>query len=210
MHQDSRLSCSALYRAEPKTCELEKLQIQKQLRAGVTEPTTSEWAIPVLSVLKKGGSLQFWIDYRRLNETTIKDTYPLPRTEECIDSLGTVRFLSTRVANSGYWQILIEKKNSRQNSVCTPRRTIASYANAVWTNQRSQQHWDEHWTSFHPNSNGKHAGYVLMAYLSLKFGGRISSSRGRNFAHSWRCPCVVKDIKMLVFPHHGDIPGARC
>ena len=61
---------SAPYRAGPKTRELEQFEIDKQLHAGVSEPSHSEWASPVLFAPKKDGSLRICIDYRRLNAMT--------------------------------------------------------------------------------------------------------------------------------------------
>lgn len=53
---------------------------QRQLiRMGVIEPAQSEWASLVLFNLKADGSLRFFIDYRRLNNVTIKDSYPFQR-----------------------------------------------------------------------------------------------------------------------------------
>ena len=58
---------SAPYRAGPKTRELEQFGIEKQLKAGVIEPSNSDWAVTVLFAPKKDGRLRFCIDYRRLN-----------------------------------------------------------------------------------------------------------------------------------------------
>jgi RNase H-like domain found in reverse transcriptase/Reverse transcriptase (RNA-dependent DNA polymerase) len=52
--------------------------------------------------------MRFCIDYRRLNALTVRDSYPLPRMDECIDSLGDARIFSTLDCNSGYWQIPVE------------------------------------------------------------------------------------------------------
>ena len=82
---------SAPYRAGPKTRELEEEEVKRQLEAGVIEPSNSEWAAPVLFAPKKDGKLRFCIDYRKLNAMTVKDSYPLPRMDECIDTLGEAK-----------------------------------------------------------------------------------------------------------------------
>lgn len=52
------------------------------LEADVIEPAISEWVAPIMFALKKDGSLQFCIDYRKLNAATIRDSYPIPRMDE--------------------------------------------------------------------------------------------------------------------------------
>jgi hypothetical protein len=69
--------------------------VQRILKAGVIEPANSERASPVVLVPKPDGSMRFCMDYRRLNTQTIRDSYPLPRMEECIDSLGYAKVFST-------------------------------------------------------------------------------------------------------------------
>ena len=81
------------------------------LRAGVTEPAQSEWASPVVLVPKPDGTLRFCVDYRRLNAITVRDTYPLPRRDKCIDSLGESNIFTTLDCNAGYWQIPMAAKD---------------------------------------------------------------------------------------------------
>lgn len=56
-----------LFREVPKTIKLKRADIDNQLKAGVIEPARSEWAAPVVFVLKKDDKLPFFIDYRSLN-----------------------------------------------------------------------------------------------------------------------------------------------
>jgi hypothetical protein len=73
------------------------------LKSGVIESATSEWASPVVLVPKPDGSMRFCIDYRKLNAVSVRDSYPLPRMDEHIDSLGDASVFSTLDCNSGYW-----------------------------------------------------------------------------------------------------------
>lgn len=67
---------------------MEKETIQKMLEEGVIEPSISEWAAPIVFAPKKDGSLRVCIDYRRLNAVRIRDSYPIPRIDECIGFFG--------------------------------------------------------------------------------------------------------------------------
>jgi Reverse transcriptase (RNA-dependent DNA polymerase) len=96
-------SYSQPYRAGAKAREAESVEIHRMLRAGVIEPAASEWASPVVLVPKPDGSMRFCINYRRLNNVTVRDSYPLPRMDECIDSLGDARVFCKIDCNSGYW-----------------------------------------------------------------------------------------------------------
>lgn len=61
----------------------------------------------------KNGSLRFYVNQRKLNADTSKHAHPLPKMNECIDSLGEARIFSTVDASSGYWQIKNDKHNCK-------------------------------------------------------------------------------------------------
>ena len=76
------------YRAGLRAREIERSEVDRMLREDVIEAAAEEWASPVVLVPKPDGTLRFCVDYRKLNALTPRDTYPLPRMDECIDSLG--------------------------------------------------------------------------------------------------------------------------
>ena len=79
------------------------------LKMGVIEEAKCEWASPIVFVPKPDGSMRFCVDYRRLNQMTVRDSYPIPRMDECIDSLGDASVCTNLDANCGYWQIEIDE-----------------------------------------------------------------------------------------------------
>ena len=117
--EGARPSKSAPYRTGPKTRELENEEVRRQVEAGVIEESNSEWAAPVLFAPKKDGKLRFCVDYRTLNAMTVKDSYPLPRMDECVDTLGAANIFTTLDAFWGYWQIKLSEKDKPKTSfVC--------------------------------------------------------------------------------------------
>ena len=72
------------------------------LDAGVIRPSNSPWCNAVVLVRKKDGSLRFCIDFRKLNSLTVKDSHPLPRICEMLESLEGAAHYSTFDMNSGF------------------------------------------------------------------------------------------------------------
>ncbi|WVZ71283.1 hypothetical protein U9M48_019885 [Paspalum notatum var. saurae] len=95
------------YRVAPKEQELIKENIDELLGKGFIRPSSSPWAFPVLFVDKKDGSRRMCVDYRALNDVTIKNKYPLPRIDDLFDQLQGACVFSKIDLRSGYHQMKI-------------------------------------------------------------------------------------------------------
>ena len=96
------------YRVSPKEGLIIKEQVEAMLAKGVIRPANSPWSSPVVLVVKKNGSIRFCVNYKKLNDLTRKDAYPLPRTEELLETIAGHKVYSTIDLYSGYWQIPME------------------------------------------------------------------------------------------------------
>jgi len=99
------------YRMGPRSRELTRKEVQRMMDRGVIETSSSECANPVDLVPKPDGTVRFCIDYQRLIELTVKDSYLLHRIEDCLDSLGEAAFFSTLDCNAGCWQLPVSPKD---------------------------------------------------------------------------------------------------
>ena len=97
-------------RQKPEVQRHEQDQLKEMLEQEVIRPSCSPWASPVVMVKKKGGTLRFCIDFRKLNDVTIKDAHPLPRIYGT-DSLKRAKLFSTLNLKFGYWQMPIKKEH---------------------------------------------------------------------------------------------------
>lgn len=93
--------------------------LKQMLEAEVIQPSCSPWAAPIVPVRKKDGGLRFCVDYRKLNEVTRKDAYPLPRIDDALDSLANASWFSTLDLVSGYWQVEIDPKDKPKTTFIT-------------------------------------------------------------------------------------------
>ena len=90
------------YRMAPLELQELKRPLQELLDKGYIRPSVSPWGAPVLFVKKKDGTLRLCIDYRKLNQVTVKNKYPLPRIEDLFDQLHGASTFSKIDLRSGY------------------------------------------------------------------------------------------------------------
>jgi hypothetical protein len=102
----------------PELVELKK-QIDELSEKGYIRPSTSPWATPVLFVEKKDGTRRMCIDYRALNEVTIRNKYRLPKLEDLFDQQREATMFSKIDMRSGYHQLRIQPSDILKTTFIT-------------------------------------------------------------------------------------------
>ena len=106
-------------RASPsKHVEIER-QVEDLLQRDIIKKSNSPWAFRVVLVTKKDGSQRFCVDYRQVNEVTIKDAYPLPHIDDALSALSGVKWFSTLKLASGYGQVPMDPASSGKAAFVT-------------------------------------------------------------------------------------------
>jgi hypothetical protein len=96
-----------------------KTQLPNLLEKGFIRPSSSPWGCPTIFVKKKDQTLRICVDYRPLNEVTIKNKYPLPRIDLLFDQHTRARVFSKIDLRSGYHQIRIRPKDIPKTAFTT-------------------------------------------------------------------------------------------
>ena len=104
--------------AASELAELKK-QLEELQRIGFIRPSSSPWGAPVLFVKKKDESMRMCVDYRALNEVTIKNKYPLPRIDDLFDQLKGAKYFSKIDLRSGYHQLKIKESDIPKTAFVT-------------------------------------------------------------------------------------------
>ena len=96
-----------------------KEEIQRLLDAGLIAPSRSQWTSPVVVVEKKNGKKRLCVDYRKLNKVTKRDSYPLPRVDDMLETLSGAQWFSSLDLASGFWQVELDKKDREKSTFIT-------------------------------------------------------------------------------------------
>ena len=86
--------------------ELKKQLIEFEAKQFI-QSSSSPWGAAVVFVNKPDGSLRLCIDYRKLNEVTIKNRYPLPRIDDMFDQLSGAKVFSQLDLATGFHQLRV-------------------------------------------------------------------------------------------------------
>lgn len=116
---------SKIYRY-PKIHEQEiEIQINEMLKQNIIKPSNSPYNSPLWIVPKKSDNSgkQKWrivIDYRKLNEVTISDKFPLPNIDSTLEKLGMAQYFTTLDLAKGFHQILVREEDRKKTAFSTP------------------------------------------------------------------------------------------
>lgn len=130
------------YRMPPQRKEVLGKEIEKMLEDGIIEECESPYAAPVVMVPKKDGSTRVCVDYRRLNEITINDKYPMPRIDDLLHAAHTTKYMTTLDLKAGYWQVSVKQADRDKTAFVSPfgtyrfKRMAFGLKNAPATFQR--------------------------------------------------------------------------
>ncbi|CAF2655625.1 unnamed protein product [Rotaria sp. Silwood2] len=107
------------YRKSNKDPEILRKETEKLLKNGIIEQSTSPWSSPVVLVKKKDGTTRFCVDYRRLNQITTKDAFPLPRIDAIYDQLTKATYFTKFDFKAGYFQVPLDKADRPKTAFST-------------------------------------------------------------------------------------------
>ncbi|KAK4315748.1 hypothetical protein Pmani_013054 [Petrolisthes manimaculis] len=118
--KDSTPIKQAPYRMNPTKREVIRQEVKFLIDHGLAEPSSSEWASPCLLVPKPDGTYRMCTDYRRVNQVSRSDSYPLPTIQGILDDLGTSTYLTKLDLLKGYYQVGLTKEASKISAFVTP------------------------------------------------------------------------------------------
>lgn len=80
---------------------------------------------PIVRVAKKDGSMQFCVDYCKLNAITMLNVYPLPQIDDSLDLLANTKYFTSLNLASGYWQVGMEQTSQEKLAVLVIRQRLS-------------------------------------------------------------------------------------
>ncbi|CAC5420078.1 unnamed protein product [Mytilus coruscus] len=96
-------------------------EIQKLLDHGIISPSKSPWSGPLVVVRKANSSLRLCCDLRKINQITVRDSYPLPTIDDSLDALRGNTWFSTIDLVSGYYQCAMDPIDALKTSFVTSK-----------------------------------------------------------------------------------------
>lgn len=115
------------YRVNPVKRVTMQREVAYLLENGFVVPSSSPWSSPSLLVPKSDQAPCFCNDYRRVNTITKPDSFPLPRMDDCLDCVGSAKYVTNLDMLKGYWQVLLSLCASDISAFITPDNFLHAF-----------------------------------------------------------------------------------
>ena len=109
------------YRTPINSREVVDKAVDEMLEAKVIRRSNSPWSFPVVIVDKKDGTKRFCVDFRKLNQITKPNSYPLPLIDDILALLGRAKYFTSLDLKSGYWQVLMDETDKEKTAFACHR-----------------------------------------------------------------------------------------
>ncbi|XP_066975378.1 uncharacterized protein [Macrobrachium rosenbergii] len=108
------------YRLNPIKRDIVEKEIKYMLEHDLIQPSVSPWSSPIVLVKKSDGKFRMCVDYRKVNTSTKNDSFPLPRIDDCLDQIGSSKFITKLDLLKGYWQVPLSTRAREISAFVTP------------------------------------------------------------------------------------------
>lgn len=108
------------YRVHPEKRKYLDAEVKYMLDNGIAQPSSSSWASPCLLVPKSDNTPRFCSNFRKVNHVTKPDSFPIPRVEDCVDQVGSAKYVSKFDLLKGYWQAPLSERAREIAAFITP------------------------------------------------------------------------------------------
>ena len=124
---DTRPIKKPSHRVSPAKIPIIQEELKSILEKGVIQPSTSPYSAPIVLQKKKDGSWRFFVDFRDLNDVTVKGAFPIPKIDQSFDALRGAKVFSSLDLVSGYWQVPVAPEDRQKTTFVTPDGGLYEY-----------------------------------------------------------------------------------
>lgn len=129
------------YPMSPAIQKIVHQELEEMLKLGVVRPSRSAWSSPIVMARKKDGTYRFCVDYRKVNQSTERDAYPLPFVSNTLDKLRDAKFLTSLDIKSAYWQVPVEESSRAATAFTVPGRGLFEFCRMPFGLHNSPATW---------------------------------------------------------------------
>lgn len=215
------------YRVNPTKRALMQQEVKYLLDHGFAVPSSSSWSSPSLLVPKPDQTPRFCNDYRKVNAVTKPDSFPLPRMDDCVDRVGSAKYVTKLDLLKGYWQVPLTQRASDISAFVTPdhflQYTVMPFGlrNAPATFQRLMNTvlcgvancevylddivaysstWSDHMRTLRVIFERLCAASLTLNLAKCEFGKAVVTYLGKQVGQGRVCPVTAKVQAILDFP----------